>query len=76
MAGISFERADRNLPQLAALPVEESLCFFDGLANSMVVGRVSRDLADRSGAARVKLAYIADSTSSAVACVVSTPLRS
>ena len=45
------------------------LCFFDGLANSMVVGRVSRDLADRSGAARVKLAYIADSTSSAVACV-------
>jgi Na+/H+ antiporter NhaC len=45
------------------------LCFFDGLANSMVVGRVSRDLADRVGTARVKLAYIADSTSSAVACV-------
>lgn len=45
------------------------LCFFDGLANSMVVGRVGRDLADRTGAARVKLAYIADSTSSAVACV-------
>ncbi|MEN8006100.1 MAG: Na+/H+ antiporter NhaC family protein [Candidatus Krumholzibacteriota bacterium] len=45
------------------------LCFFDGLANSMVVGRVSRDLADRAGTARVKLAYIVDSTSSAVACV-------
>ena len=45
------------------------LCFFDGLANSMVVGRVSRDLADRSGVARVKLAYIVDSTSSAVACL-------
>lgn len=45
------------------------LCFFDGLANSMVVGRVGRDLADRHGVARVKLAYIADSTSSAVACV-------
>jgi Na+/H+ antiporter NhaC len=45
------------------------LCFFDGLANSMVVGRVSRELADRSGVARVKLAYIVDSTSSAVACV-------
>ncbi len=45
------------------------LCFFDGLANSMVVGRVSRRLADRSGVARVKLAYIVDSTSSAVACV-------
>ncbi len=45
------------------------LCFFDGLANSMVVGRVSRNLADRSGVARAKLAYIVDSTSSAVACV-------
>jgi len=45
------------------------LCFFDGLANSMIVGRVGRDLADRAGTARVKLAYIADSTSSAVACV-------
>lgn len=45
------------------------LCFFDGLANSMVVGRVSRRLADRSGVARAKLAYIVDSTSSAVACV-------
>jgi Na+/H+ antiporter NhaC len=45
------------------------LCFFDGLANCLVVGRVGRDLADRCGVARVKLAYIADSTSSAVACV-------
>ncbi len=44
-------------------------CFFDGLANSMVVGRVARPLADLAGVARVKLAYIADSTSSAVACV-------
>ena len=50
------------------------VCFFDGLANSMMVGRVGRDLADRTGVARVKLAYIVDSTSSAVAClaVVST----
>mgnify|MGYP002063748314 CR=1 FL=1 len=54
--------------QLAAVALG-LLCFFDGLANSMVVGRVSRDLADRAGVARVKLAYIADSTSSAVACV-------
>jgi len=45
------------------------LCFFDGLANSMMVGRVGRRLADRCGTARVKLAYIVDSTSSAVACV-------
>lgn len=45
------------------------LCFFDGLANSMVVGRVCRDLGDRCGVPRVKLAYLVDSTSSAVACV-------
>ena len=53
----------------AAAGVLGLLCFFDGLANSMVVGRVSRDLADSSGVARAKLAYIVDSTSSAVACV-------
>ncbi len=45
------------------------LCFFDGLANSMLVGRVGRRLADRCGVSRVKLAYLVDSTSSAVACV-------
>lgn len=45
------------------------LCFFDGLANSMMVGRVGRHLADRCGTTRVKLPYIVDSTSSAVACV-------
>jgi len=65
-AGSAADR-DRRLEAAAAgLGV---LCFFDGLANSMVVGRVGRDLADRNGVARVKLAYIADSTSSAVACV-------
>jgi tetracycline resistance efflux pump len=63
----SSDDAARNLEASAAgLGI---LCFFDGLANSMVVGRVSRDLADRAGTARVKLAYIADSTSSAVACL-------
>jgi Na+/H+ antiporter NhaC len=45
------------------------ICFFDGLANSMMVGRVGRRLADRCGVSRVKLAYLVDSTSSAVACV-------
>lgn len=45
------------------------ICFFDGLANSMLVGRVFRGLADRVGVTRVKLAYIVDTTSSAVACV-------
>ncbi|GHB94033.1 Na+/H+ antiporter NhaC family protein [Cerasicoccus arenae] len=45
------------------------VCFFDGLANSVLVGRLVSPLADRHGVSRVKLAYIADSTSSAVACV-------
>jgi Na+/H+ antiporter NhaC len=45
------------------------LCFFDGLANSMMVGRICKDMAEKSGVSRVKLAYIVDSTSSAVACV-------
>ena len=45
------------------------LCFFDGLANSMMVGRVCKELAEKCGVSRVKLSYIADSTSSAVACI-------
>ncbi len=45
------------------------VCFFDGLANSILVGRVSRSLADACRVSRAKLAYIVDSTSSAVACI-------
>ena len=45
------------------------LCFFDGLANSMMVGRVCKEMAPKCGVSRVKLAYIVDSTSSAVACL-------
>ena len=45
------------------------ICFFDGLANSMLVGKSFAPLADRAGVSRKKLAYIVDSTSSAVACV-------
>ena len=45
------------------------LCFFDGLANSMMVGRVCKEMARKCGVSGVKLAYIADSTSSAVACL-------
>ncbi|MFT7489877.1 MAG: tetracycline resistance efflux pump [Candidatus Promineifilaceae bacterium] len=45
------------------------ICFFDGLANSMLVGRVLRPLADRAHVSRAKLAYIVDSTSAPVACV-------
>ena len=43
--------------------------FFDGLANTMLVGRVLRSAADRCGVSREKLAYLADTTGSAVACI-------
>ncbi len=45
------------------------VCFFDGLANSLFVGRVMRGAFDRAGLARERLAFIADSTASPVACV-------
>lgn len=45
------------------------LCFFDGLANSLLTGRVARPLADRTGVSRERLAWVVDSTSSPVACV-------
>ena len=44
-------------------------CFFDGLANSMLVGRISKQLGARCGVSKAKLAYLVDSTSSAVACL-------
>lgn len=45
------------------------LCFFDGLANSLLVGRIARPAVDRTGISREKLAWVVDSTSSPVACV-------
>ncbi|QQL44766.1 Na+/H+ antiporter NhaC family protein [Sulfuriroseicoccus oceanibius] len=45
------------------------ICFFDGLANSMLVGKSISPMAEKVGVSRQKLAYIVDSTSSAVACV-------
>lgn len=45
------------------------LCFFDGLANSMLMGRISRSAVDRIGVSREKLAWVVDSTSSPVACI-------
>lgn len=45
------------------------VCFFDGLANSMLVGRSISPMAERAGVSKQRLAYIVDSTSSAVACV-------
>lgn len=45
------------------------LCFFDGLANSLLLGRITQPLADRVGVARAKMAYLVDSTSSSIACI-------
>ncbi len=45
------------------------MCFFDGLANSLLLGKIMRPLADRAGVTRAKLAYLVDSTSSSIACM-------
>lgn len=45
------------------------LCFFDGLANALLLGRVARPLADKLRVSRQFLAYVIDSTSATVACV-------
>ncbi len=45
------------------------LCFFDGLANTLLLGRIAQPLADRLRVPRARLAYIVDSTASSVACV-------
>ena len=45
------------------------LCFFDGLASGVIIARVVRPVADRLGLAREKVAYLADTTSSAIACI-------
>ncbi|MBI23249.1 MAG: hypothetical protein CMN05_06600 [Roseibacillus sp.] len=45
------------------------LCFFDGLANSLMLGRVARPVADRLRIPRAYLSYLVDTTSSAVACL-------
>ncbi len=45
------------------------ICFFDGLANSLLVGKSLTSPARKLGVSGAKMAYIVDSTSSAVACV-------
>lgn len=45
------------------------ICFFDGLASALLTGRALRPMTDRAGVSRAKLAYLVDSTGSAVACV-------
>jgi Na+/H+ antiporter NhaC len=41
--------------------------FFDGLANSMLIGKTMRSISDRAGVSREKLSFIVDSTSSPIA---------
>jgi len=45
------------------------LCFFDGLANSLLVGKTLTPMANKAGVSKEKLSYIVDSTSASVACV-------
>jgi Na+/H+ antiporter NhaC len=45
------------------------LCFFDGLASSLLTGRIARPLADRAGVSRERLSWVVDSTGSPVACI-------
>jgi tetracycline resistance efflux pump len=45
------------------------VCFFDGLANSLMVGRIFQPMASAAGVSKVRLAYIVDTTSAAVACL-------
>ena len=45
------------------------LCFFDGLANAVLLGRVGRPLTDALRISRQFLAYLIDSTAAPVACV-------
>ncbi len=45
------------------------LCFFDGLASSVIVGRLMRRPAEMAHLSGAKLSYLVDSTSSSVTCI-------
>ena len=49
--------------------LDRNYLFFDGLASALLTGRALRPISDQTGVSRAKLAYIVDSTGSAVACV-------
>lgn len=55
---------------LATLALMGLVCFYDGLANSILLGRLSVKLKNRFPVSNEKLAYIVDSTSSSVACLI------
>ena len=66
---LNQQKGDPKRRLEAATGLMGLLCFFDGLANSLLIGRITQLLADRIGVARAKMAYIVDSTSSSVACL-------
>ena len=68
MLGRGLGRAPAKRMQLTVFGFG-MLVFFDGLANTMLIGRLLRGAADRCRVSRVKLAYLADATGSAVACL-------
>ena len=45
------------------------ICFFDGLASNLMIGKLNLSSFDKAGIARWRLAYIADTTGSCVACI-------
>ncbi|MCH2535497.1 MAG: hypothetical protein MK008_13715 [Bdellovibrionales bacterium] len=63
----TYEDKRKSLMTLALMGL---VCFYDGLANSILLGRVSVKLKDRFAVSNEKLAYIVDSTSSSVACLI------
>ncbi len=60
---------DRGRRMLGGTYAIGLLCFFDGLASSLVSGRIARPMVDRAGVSRERLAWVVDSTGSPVACV-------
>jgi Na+/H+ antiporter NhaC len=60
---------DRAKSLLGGVYVVGLLCFFDGLASSLLTGRIARPVADRAVVSRERLAWVVDSTGSPVACV-------
>lgn len=63
----TYEDKKKSLMTLALMGL---VCFYDGLANSILLGRLSVKLKDRFAVSNEKLAYIVDSTSSSVACLI------
>jgi tetracycline resistance efflux pump len=64
------ENIDVRKRSLYTLALMGLFCFYDGLANSILLGRISHSLQKKMRVSREFLAYIVDTTSSSVACLV------